>query len=80
MIQYDSQTGSVIQYDKETPPPTKSEHALKFVWDMFQSISSNFVLEWKFLNLEKFWLRKVNTSDNFWNIDFSENFNLVEVV
>ena len=39
MIQYDSQTGSVIQYDKETPPPTKSEHALKFVLDIFQNIS-----------------------------------------
>ena len=34
--------GSEIQYDKQTILPTKSEHALKFVWDTFQNISEFF--------------------------------------
>ena len=33
-------TGYLIQNDMQTPPPPKSKHALKFVWDTFQNISN----------------------------------------
>ena len=66
------------QKDEQThPPPTKSEHPLKFVYNTFQNTSNTFWkvdFPWK---ISVLW--KVNT-DNSWNIEFSENFTPNEVI
>ena len=46
-------TGYLIRNDMQTPPPPKSKHALKFVWDTFQNISNQKKkkIQWKFFRI-----------------------------